>query len=458
MSSPNVSTSDSASYRECFSVAWPLILAMAGNALMVFADRIFLSRYSAVCIQAALPAGLMSFMVLAFLQNIVLYSGTFVAQYFGAGARAACARAMAQGLWLSLLCIPILLLSLPLGYWLFAFAGHAPQVVAAERSYYLTLMLGSLFIPFGAAFSGFFTGRGHTRLVMVANLIGNALNVVFDPFLIWGWGPFPELGIVGAGLATALGQVAITLILAVAAFREQHFATVYRRKVAFVMKWPLITRIVRYGVPSGSHVLLDISTFTIFVFLTGKLDALSFAVSNIALAINHLLFAPLMGFAITASVLVGQRIGAKDFPGAMRAGKRCLLLGLGYIVLCVLVIGGFSEPILRCFFPADAPFSYGDYTAVGKQLIVIFLVWAGFDAFNLILGGALKGAGDTRFVMIVVGIVSVLLWLPALMVLYWMGAGIVGLWWSMPGYVILTAGLFAWRFFSGAWKKHNLIN
>ncbi len=446
-----------ASFRECLSVAWPLVLAMAGNAVMMFADRIFLARYSAVCIQAALPAGLMSFMVLAFLQNIVHYSGTFVAQYYGAGARAACARAMAQGIWLSVLCIPILLLSIPLGYWFFDFAGHAPDVIAAERSYYLTLTIGSFFIPFGAALSGFFTGQGFTRLVMIANLVGNAVNVVLDPLFIWGFGPIPELGIVGAGIATACGQFLIVAILAVAVLRERHFSTLYRSRVAFAFKLPLMLRIIRFGVPSGGHVLLDISTFTIFVFLTGRFDELSFAVSNIALAINHLIFAPLMGIAMAATVLVGQRIGAKDPSGATRAGGKCLLIGLGYICLSLLIIGPFHEHILHFFYAENSPFAYDAYLSVGKKLVFLFLFWATGDACNIILGGALKGAGDTRFVMFVTGFISVVLWVPAIFLLYHFGHDIVALWWTMPGYVFLAASIFLWRFFHGGWKKHNVI-
>lgn len=447
-----------ATYRECFSVAWPLVLAMTGNALMMFADRIFLSRHSAINIQAALPAGLMSFMELAFLQNIVLYSGTFVAQFSGAGARAACARATAQGIWLAVLCIPLLILSIPLGYWLFDVVGHAPEVIAAERSYYLTLTLGSFFIPFSAAFSGFFTGRGYTRLVMVANIIGNAVNVALDPLFIWGCGPLPELGIVGAGIATALGQVVIALILGIAMLREKHFSTTHRRRVAFAMKLPLMLRIVRYGVPSGSHVLLDVSTFTVFVFLTGKLDALSFAVSNIVLSINHLIFAPLMGIAMAASVLVGQRIGAEDLSGATRAGRRCVNIGLAYVLLMVILIGTFHEEMLHFFYASNSPFAYADYLHVGKMLTFIFLAWAAGDAFNIILGGALKGAGDTRFVMIIIGIISCVLWLPAVFIFYYLGYGIVALWWTMPGYVFFAATAFAWRFFRGDWKKHNLIH
>jgi MATE family multidrug resistance protein len=359
---------------------------------------------------------------------------------------------------LAILCIPLLLLSIPLGYWLFDVVGHTPEVIVAERSYYLTLTLGSFFIPFGAAFSGFFTGRGYTRLVMMANIIGNAVNVALDPLFIWGWGPIPELGIVGAGIATALGQIVITAILGIAMLREKHFSTSHRRKVAFAMKLPMMLRIIRYGVPSGSHVLLDVSTFTVFVFITGRLDELSFAASNIVLSINHLIFAPLMGIAVAASILVGQRIGAQDPAGATRAGRRCSLIGLGYVFIMILLIGSLNELLLRFFYSANASFAYADYLRVGKMLTLIFLVWATGDAFNIILGGALKGAGDTRFVMWTTGLISVILWLPATFILYRLGYGIVALWWTMPGYVFLAASTFLWRFFNGAWRKHNLIH
>ena len=309
------------SFLYCLKIAWPLVLAMTGNALMMFVDRLFLAHYSAVSIQAALPAGLVAFMVIALLQNVVSYSGTFVAQYAGAGSRAACARAMGQGLWLSLACVPILLATMPLGLWLFDLVGHAPDVLAAEKSYYLTLVVANLALPFGAALSGFFAGRGHTRLVMVANLIGNVANIVLDPLFIWGWGPIPELGIVGAGVATAIGQFLIVFILAAALCFEPHFSTNRRRRVVLAWKRPLAMRIVRFGIPNGGHVLLDVGTFTVFTFVTGWLDPIEFAASNIAFAINQLVFAPLMGIGMAASIVVGQRMGDRDPQGAARGGR-----------------------------------------------------------------------------------------------------------------------------------------
>ena len=446
------------SFLYCLKIAWPLVLAMTGNALMMFVDRLFLAHYSAVSIQAALPAGLVAFMVIALLQNVVSYSGTFVAQYAGAGSRAACARAMGQGLWLSLACVPVLLATMPLGLWLFDLVGHAPDVLAAEKSYYLTLVVANLALPFGAALSGFFAGRGHTRLVMVANLIGNVANIVLDPLFIWGWGPIPELGIVGAGVATAIGQFLIVLILAAALCFEPHFATGRRRRVVLAWKRPLAMRIVRFGIPNGGHVLLDVGTFTVFTFVTGWLEPIEFAASNIAFAINQLVFAPLMGIGMAASIVVGQRMGDRDPQGAARGGRNVVLLGWIYVLLCLLVIGGLNGPILRLFYPADAPFDYAPYVTLGRHLIAIFLAWAFFDVLNIILGGALKGAGDTRFVVLWVGGTALVLWMPALFGAYALGASIEVLWLTMLGYVMIAGGGLLIRFLRGRWKEIRLIS
>lgn len=446
-----------AEFRECISIAWPLVLSMVGNAVLMFADRFFLARYSAVSVQASLPAGLTAFMVAVFLQQIVAYSGTFVAQHAGAGNRAACARAMAQGLWLSVICIPILLATIPLGNLIFDLSGHAPEVVAEEKIYYLTLIFGDLSVPFAAALTGFFSGRGMTRLVMTATVIGNIFNILIDPLLIWGWGPIPELGIAGAGLATAFSQYLVLAIFIGALIRERHFATSFRRRVAFVWKGSLMLQIMRYGLPSGGHVLLDISTFTIFVFITGRLNALSFAASNIALSINHLIFAPLMGIGMAASVITGQRMGDRDPTGAIRAARNCLLLGWGYVGLCILGIALFREPLLKLLYPTGSDFTYEAYAAVGKQLITVFLAWAAFDTLNLVLGGVLKGAGATRFTLCWIAGTALLFWMPALFICYTLGCGIVTLWLTMLAYVCVAGlGLLVY-FLRGSWKTIQLI-
>lgn len=446
------------SFRECFRVAWPLVLAMASNAILMFADRFFLVRYSAVSVQASLPAGFLAFMVAVFFQQIVAYSGTFVAQHAGAGARAACARAMSQGVWLALLCIPFFLAAIPLGNLLFAWAGHAPEVVAEERAYYFTLILGDLSVPFTAAFTAFFSGRGHTRLILIINLIGNAVNILLDPLFIWGWGVVPGCGITGAGIATALSQYLVLILLLICSFREPHLATPQRRRVAFAWQRTELFKLIRYGLPSGGHVTLGLAAFTLFVFLSGRIDALSQTTGNIVLSINQLLFAPLMGLGTAASILMGQRMGAQDVPGAIRATRNMLIIGWSYVLLCALGITLGCSPLLRVLYPHDAAFTYAAYADLAQTLIAIFLAWALFDTLNLILGGALKGAGDTRFVLCWIAGTALGFWLPLQLLCAYFRLGIVPLWLTMPAYVTLSGVGLLIRFCHGRWKHLRLLS
>ena len=128
------------------------------------------------------------------------------------------------------------------------------------------------------------------------------------------------------------------------------------------------------------------------------------------------------------------------------------------ILLCILVIGGLTSPLLRLFYPADATFSFAEYAPLGRRLIIIFLVWSVFDTLSVVLGGALKGAGDTTFVVCWVGGVALFFWMPTLFLLYRHGASIEVLWLSLLTNVIITGLGTLVRFLLGRWKRIRLIH
>ena len=105
-------------YREMLRVAYPLLLSMGTFTIMQFTDRIFLAHYSSVAIQAALPAGILSFTLICFFHALAGYAGTFVAQYHGAGQPEGCVRATAQGIWMSLFSWPAIVALIPAGFWM----------------------------------------------------------------------------------------------------------------------------------------------------------------------------------------------------------------------------------------------------------------------------------------------------------------------------------------------------
>lgn len=444
---------------DAFRIIWPLMLSNSVHAVMQFTDRIFLSRYSDVAMQAAVPAGTLSFLLLSLLCVTIGYSGTFVAQFHGAGKRLSCARSLTQCFWLLSLTVPLTLLAMPLGHFLIGVSGHAESVAAAERSYFDIMMVGGLLLPLGAALDGYFTGRGFTKLVMWLSVAGSALNILLDWLLIYGHWGFPELGVAGAAYATAGSFGAFVAIKAAIAFREPVFRG-QRRRAAFAFDRALSLRILRYGIPAGLHVLLDMLTFTFFVFVIGRedvADAMGFGASNVCFNINHLLFAPLLGIGMGAGILVGNYQGAGDGNAADRAGWSSIYIGWIFMGTALLLLALFFRPAVGLFISDRTSFDPEAFVALCRVLVAILSSWCMFDAANVIAGGALKGAGDTRFVMGTGIAAGFGFWMPMVIVVARFRPSVVNLWLTLPPYVLLLAAVFLHRWWRGKWREIRLV-
>ena len=442
--------------REALRTSLPLMLAMGAHAINQFVDRVFLARYSDAAIQASLPGGILSWLFICLLVATAGYSGTFVAQFHGAGSRRDAAAAYGQGLWITLAALPLVMLSIPLGHALFRLSGHSAEVLQAETVYYNILQLGGFFCVLEAVLAGFFTGQGRTRLVGIATVLGSLSNILLDWMFIFGHGGCGRWGIVGAGWATAIAAAIPCLLLGTITLFDPLLRG--RRYFAALRLRPdLLRRIIRYGLPSGLHQFLDVATFAVFVMVTGRLDALSLAVSNIVFTVNYFSFAPLVGLGQGITVLVGRYQGAADSEAAVRATRSSLVLGGIYVVLFALVVFLFPNAIMDVFRSPDTTFDAQSFHALGRTLLWIMLSWAFFDATSLTLGGALKGAGDTRFVMFSLLAISLGLWMPAVFLVLWLVPSIKILWLTMPFYCGICAVVCTVRFLRGRWKELHLV-
>ena len=451
-----------APYLDVFRLVWPLALGMANNAIMQFVDRVFLSQESTASLEAVLPAAILSYLFVGFFQTVVVYSGTFVAQYFGAGSERGCRASYRAGLLLAAVFGLALFAFVPPGLFVLDWVGHSPEVLAREKAYYSIVTAGGFALCGTMAASGYFTGKGRTRLVFWVNLFGNALNVLLDYLLIFGFDlssvgfRLPALGIAGAAWATVIAQVAQMLILNALALRETMRPVEDAEKLPDGF-WRLVGRILRYGIPSGMQTMLNILSFLVFVFLTGKVGDMAFAVSNAAFTVNYLLIAPIEGFAIGAGVLVGQRQGAGDPHGAFVNGNRALVLAEAYIAVASALILLFRRPILLLFAGDVGAGDQTAFLALGSTLFVMMVVWQFCDAAEVVLSGALKGAGDTRFVMMLMLVMAFPVWMPILFVTYRFCPTMEALWMTMVVYVFVFFVGTALRWLKGPWHRHRLI-
>jgi len=439
-------------------VAAPIIVTMASFTLMQFCDRIFLAHHGSVSLRAAFPAGILALTLTIFFQALAGYSGTFVAQYHGAGRKPECGRATAQGLWLGLLTWPLGIALLPFGFWLLSVAGHPADVLASEKIYFGLLMLGCGFWSMTNAVSGFFSGRGDTRTPMLASLASNMANIALDYAMIFGHWGFPAWGIAGAAVATVISS-ALGLSILLALYFRKEFRGEYATWSGQRMEWRMMAPLLRYGIPASLNSLQDVGAFTFFVVLLGRLPAADMAASNIAFSINNVAFMPLMGMGMAATILVGQYQGARQAATAERAGRTALKMGWVYMGVVALSFLLFPEPYFALFTGDKAGMvTLGEVIGKGRWLLVMMALWGLLDAINLIVGGALKGAGDTRFVLVYSALATWLVWMPGeLALLLWLDAGLMAAWLWMTVFVFLLAAGFWLRFKRGKWKAIEMI-
>jgi MATE family multidrug resistance protein len=175
------------------------------------------------------------------------------------------------------------------------------------------------------------------------------------------------------------------------------------------------------------------------------------AVSNACFTVNYLLFAPMEGFALGASTLVAQAIGAKDIPLARRSARKTVFMGVALTAICSLAAVVFAHPILSVF-AMKAGERAEDFIALGRILFLVMAAWQIFDAADIVLSGALKGAGDTKFVMGWM-CVCVLLWLPMVFVVKHVHNTMPALWATQVGYVVLILVGSLVRWYRGAWER-----
>ena len=440
------------SYRDILKLVWPLALGMINNAVMQFVDRAYLAHDSLRALEAVLPAGMLMWMFAGFFQSVVGYSSVFVGRYHGAGDAGSCRATYRVAMALAVVSGLISLLLVPVGGAILRETVVSPELLKDEMSYYNILMYGSFGVYGQMAAASYFTGRGKTRIVFWANLVGNALNIALDPVLIFGWWGVPRMGIAGAALVTVSAMFVQMVILVGAAAREK---TGWKAEAGRLDVVALGANILKFGVPAGLYTILNMLSFTIFVFVTGGVGDLELAVSNACFTVNYLMVAPIEGFSLGASTLVAQALGRGDSDAAVADARRTMVLGVGFIAVCSAVVLAFAHPILE-IFASRAGASADVFHSLGFTLFVLMAAWQVFDAADVILAGALKGGGDTKFVMWWMLVVAFVIWLPIVFVVRMVHNTMPALWATMIVYVavILVGSWIRWR--RGRWKMVKL--
>ena len=444
-------------YREFLVIAFPLILSTAAWSVQHFVDRMFLTWYSTEAMAAALPGGMTNFVFASFFIGVASYVNTFVAQYNGAGRRRRVGPALWQGGYLAIISAAASGILILLAQPIFDLIGHEPSIREQEVTYFSILCFGHPPLILATALSCFFSGRGRTWMVFNVNVAATAVNIVLDYGLIFGkWG-LPAWGIRGAAWATNLAEVFAALVFCALLLQER-----YRREFATLSGWrfdrALFGRLLRFGGPNGVNFMLDMMSFSLFILIVGRAGVLELTATNLAFNINTLAFMPLLGAGIAVSTMVGQRLGQNRPEAAAYATWSGLHLAQLY--MGTMALAYFTVP-QWFLMPYGIGASGEDFEAAREMallLLNIVALYCLFDAGYIIFTAALKGAGDTRFILFAALAAGWLVMLiPAYAAHVLFDASLYVLWGFLCAYIITASGIFYWRFRQGKWMQMRVI-
>ncbi len=382
---------------ELLRLALPMVVSQGTFAVMIFTDRYFMSQIDPTHMAAALGGGVASFFSFCFFVGVLSYANALAAQYLGAGERDKCPKVVTQGIVITLMSAPFLTLITFLVAGVFESMDHEPAQVELERTYYLILMSGVLVTLAKTCMSSYFAGIGRTYVVMICDVFGLLINVPLCYIMVFGKLGFPAMGIVGAGVSTVLASVLAFLLFIAFYFLKEHRES-FSVMRSFRLDMKILRRFWRLGFPSGLEMFLNVAAFNLFLLMFQSYGIAEGAGAAIVFNWDILSFVPMIGLHLGIISLIGRFVGARDLARANEVMVAGFAIGLAYSAVLAILYITFRYPLVEVFAPPS-----GDFTAIRELSAFMMIGLSSYvmaDAVILVSSGILRGAGDTRWLMV----------------------------------------------------------
>jgi putative MATE family efflux protein len=438
--------------RSLLALAVPIALANVLQAAYQLIDAFWVGRLGGSAVAAVSVSTPIMFLTIGLGAGLAIAGSTLVAQYFGAKNHDMVNHVAAQTL------LMIVLVSALLGAIGYVAApsilhlmGVAPDVYGGAVGFMRVSFVGLLFNFFFFMFQSLMRGVGEARLPVFIVLGTVILNFVLDPLFIFGWGPIPPLGVMGAALATVGTQsIAAAIGLGVLLGGRYGIHLAWRD---FAPDPAYIKRAFLLGFPASIEQSARALGLTVLTFLIATFGTKTVAAYGVGSTVLQVAMIPAMGLSMAISALVGQNIGAGNIDRAARIGRLgswigfWILTGLGAIAFLI------APQIVAFFVPNDPAV----IDAGGTYLRIMALSW-GFLGAQFSMTGVLRASGNMMTTMMLTLVSQWVLQFPLAYVLSkHTTLGSSGIWWSFPISNLLIALVTVALFAKGDWKRNRLI-
>ena len=371
------------------------------------------------------------------------------AQYLGAGEPEKCPKVVTQGFIMAMMSIPALVVITYFVAGIFENMGHDPRQVELERTYYIILMLGIVVTLAKICLSSYFAGIARTHVVMICDVFGLVINVPLSYVMVFGKLGLPALGIVGAGISTI-----VATILGFLAFVSFYLAREHREKFrvmeSFQLDWGILRRFLRLGFPSGMELFLNVAAFNLFLLMFQSYGVAHGASAAIVFNWDILSFVPMIGLNIGVISLIGRFVGARDMQRTSEVMSAGFIMGISYSVILAIIYISFRYPLVEVFAPPQGDFS--EIRELAAFMMVGLSSYAVADAIIIVSGGVLRGAGDTRWLLITSVSLHWLMLVAQYFIILVLGLGPRVSWLTFVAMIFVIAVVYIGRLRGGIWR------
>ncbi len=435
--------------QDIFKIAWPALVELVLVQLCTVVDNMMVGRLGSSELASVGYCTQPKFLLLC--TFIALNSGTtaLIARFKGMEDPESANAALRQSLLMSLvLSVIISVVGFVFSRDMVVFMGAEGEKTIGNATAYMQIqMLGFVFNALCLCITAGLRGIGRTKVSMYYNLAANGINVAFNFLLIYGNFGFPRLGVAGASLATVIGQTIACIAAFAVVLKKGSYLRLNIKKV-FKPEFKMIKRILNIGVPSMLEQFALRFGLIVYTLTVSSLGEKLYATHQIGLNIMGLSFMNGQAFGIAATSLIGQSLGRNRPDMGSAYTYMCRKYGM-YISICLgIVFVLFAAPIVSMF--TDDSYIIEQ----GSGVLMFVALNQPIQASQLIISGALRGAGDTRIVAVstLVG-VMIIRPLTSIFAVKYLGMGLIGAWAAIIfDQVIRTVIVFA-RFGSGKWQK-----
>lgn len=391
-------------------LAIPMMLEMSMESVFAVVDIAFVSRLGTDAIAAVGITEALITVLYAVAVGLGMGVTAMVSRRIGARERDAAASATGQAIWIgAALSLLIGLPGIVFAEDMLRLMGASASVVQTGTGFAAVLLGGSASIIYLFLLNAAFRGAGDASVALRSLWLANGLNIILDPCLIFGLGPFPEMGVTGAAVATTIGRSIGVLYQLWYLFDGRGRLEFHLRNLS--LQPPLAARMLVISAGGVGQFLIATSSWIIIMRIVALYGSPAVAAYTIGLRIFEFIWLPSWGLGNAAATLVGQNLGAHKPRRAEQSTWRAARYNV-YFMTAIGVVLAAAAPGLTSLFTNEA-----DVLSYGTSCLRILAIGIPMYAIGMIISQALNGAGDTKTPTV---INFICFWLLQIPLAYWL--------------------------------------